>query len=144
MNSAASVGARGDARLWTPLFRFHVGVSASHPGSVDKSPAPLWKIFHTGELINVKTHMQSQHSCAIKKKKKKGCIFILTNYFPPPVARVTVWIWLMHSPCMRNSWESSRVPSAFPKRWCVCPRIWSCILFKNPFYCLFVWFFCLN
>lgn len=48
--------------------------------------------------------------------------------FLPLVIRVTVQIWRRHWVCMRNSWESSRVPWTSPKRWFVCPPTWSCIL----------------
>lgn len=50
MNSVALLEESGDAHLLTSSFRFHVGIPASHLGSINKSPAPIWKIFHTGEL----------------------------------------------------------------------------------------------
>lgn len=76
-------------------------------------------------------HVQSQCSFIMKK----WLHFYLNKmfYLLPPVVRATVWIWLMHWLCTRNSWGSSRVPSVSPKRWCAYPRIWSCILSKTRF-----------
>lgn len=39
---------------------------------------------------------------------------------------------------MKSSWEISRVLWASPKRWCVCPPTWSCILFITAFNFLFL------
>lgn len=85
-------------------------------------------------------HVQSQRSCTIKKRLH----FYSNKMFLFPVVRVMVWIWLMHWLCMRNSWGSSRVLSASPKRWSACPRIWSCILLKIRFIVFFLLFFLLG